>query len=358
MWQLKNAFLYLFICLNIISCRSSDSGDTNTSMATTTGTDITGTLFSNQSGDCGQYAGDYQANANDVNNNTSYTSQVSINDGTDNCTLTSNEIPNHDFNDGNGSFLHQISEQAGSYSIPKNSATANQAIQPYLSGTALSLETTNAVFLNGVTLDLLAAACYGEGNEVLGNEKTGCGNDQINHPWRYDPMSPLNDFGTDSHNAHTQPDGTYHYHGNPNAMFDQNCDINAEPSPVIGFAADGYPIFGSCYLDSTTGNVLKATSSYQLKNNGGARVAVNGYQTPDPTQGTVQSANYDGQFTGDWEYVDGSGVLDDCNGMTINGQYGYYITDSYPWVMGCFKGTIDSSFSKTAGMILNSSHSH
>ena len=27
-----------------------------------------------------------------------------------------------------------------------------------------------------------------------------------------------NDFGTDSHNAHTQPDGAYHYHGDPVAM--------------------------------------------------------------------------------------------------------------------------------------------
>ena len=30
----------------------------------------------------------------------------------------------------------------------------------------------------------------------------------------------------------------------------------------------------------------------------------------------------------------------------LNGQYGYYITDTYPWVLGCFKGTPDSSFNK------------
>ncbi len=30
--------------------------------------------------------------------------------------------------------------------------------------------------------------------------------------------------------------------------------------------------------------------------------------------------------------------------MTIDGQYGYYVTDTYPWVIGCFKGTPDASF--------------
>ena len=37
--------------------------------------------------------------------------------------------------------------------------------------TALSLQYDNAVFLNGVKLDLMAAACYGVGPEPLGREK-------------------------------------------------------------------------------------------------------------------------------------------------------------------------------------------
>jgi hypothetical protein len=32
--------------------------------------------------------------------------------------------------------------------------------------------------------------------------------------------------------------------------------------------------------------------------------------------------------------------------MTINDQYGYYVTASYPNVMGCFSGTPDWSFFK------------
>ena len=54
--------------------------------------------------------------------------------------------------------------------------------------------------------------------------------------------------------------------------------------------------------------------------------------------------SYDGTYTSDWEYSANAGDLDECNGMTIDGVYGYYVTDSYPWVMGCYKGTPDSSF--------------
>ena len=201
----------------------------------------------------------------------------------------------------------------------------------------------DALFLNGVKLDLLAAACYDVGAEPLGREKIGCGPDQIDNPWRYDPMSPLNTFGTDNNNAHTQPDGTYHYHGNPMAMFARHCQTSQRVSPVIGFAADGFPIYGSCIDDD--GTVRQAISSYRLKDGGGPRQAVAGYTTPADGQGDIASDNYDGQFRGDYEYVEGAGDLDPCNGMVVDGQYGYYITDSYPWGMGCYTGTPDASFS-------------
>lgn len=30
--------------------------------------------------------------------------------------------------------------------------------------------------------------------------------------------------------------------------------------------------------------------------------------------------------------------------MTIDGKYAYYVTDTFPWVINCFKGTPDPSF--------------
>ncbi len=155
-------------------------------------------------------------------------------------------------------------------------------------------------------------------------------------------MSPLNDFGTDRNNALTQPDDTYHYHGNPMAMFQTNCESTGTVSPVIGFAADGFPIYGSCFDDE--GTVRKARSSYVLKNGGGPRQNIDGYSTPKARQGSVASSNYDGQFRGDYEYLEGAGDLDKCNGAVVDGQYGYYITDEFPWVLACFSCTPDGSF--------------
>lgn len=67
---------------------------------------------------------------------------------------------------------------------------------------------------------------------------------------------------------------------------------------MIGFAADGFPIFGSTI--QVAGQLRKARSSYQLK--------------PDQRTGGP-GGKHDGTFIDDWVYVAGSGDLDECNGM-------------------------------------------
>jgi hypothetical protein len=292
--------------------------------------DITDSEFSKRSGDCADYVDSYFSNVIDAQSSAAFVGDLAISVSSGDCIFQTNAIPNHDFN-VNGSFATPVSAQSATYRVTTSPAFA-------ASNTDLELG-ESAIFLNGVKLDLLPAACFDVGTEPLGQEKIGCGQDQIEHPWRYDPMSPLNDFGTDDNNAHTQPDGTYHYHGNPLAMFDAQCESNMSVSPVIGFAADGFPIYGPCFDDS--GTIRKATSSYVLKS--GARQDVTGYTTPTVT-GNVQHSYYDGQFRGDWEYSAGSGDLDECNGMTVDGQYGYYVTDTFPWVMNCLKGAKHSNF--------------
>lgn len=192
---------------------------------------------------------------------------------------------------------------------------------------------------------------------TLGSEKSGCGaGANIDNPWRYDPMSSLNSFRTDEHNAHTKSDGAYHYHGNPLAMYDIDCENSGSASPVIGFAADGFPVYGKCFDDN--GVIREAKSSYVLKDDGGPRQDVDGYETPVEGEGDVASSNYDGQFRGDWEYSEGEGDLDECNGMTVNGQYGYYVTDAFPWLVGCLTGSLDSSFEQTGERLIDLMHSH
>jgi hypothetical protein len=286
------------------------------------GDDITNKIFTTQDAECTAYAGAYTASVKDSSSGWGYTGWVEITDNGETCTFSSNSIPNHDFND-NGEFATPVAQVNETYEIPVEPTAASSV-------TALTLEYDNAVFLNGAKLDLLAAACYGVGDEPLGQEKIGCFDSDS--PWRYDPMFPQNDFGTDSHNAHTQPDGAYHYHGDPQAMYDMSGDT---ASGVIGFAADGFPIYGP-YIDDG-GTIRKVTSGYVLKT--GARANQNG-------EGAFPGGDYDGTYVDDYQWESGEGDLDACNGMERDGQYGYYVTHAYPWVMRCFNGPPHSSFRK------------
>lgn len=276
------------------------------------GHDITNALLSSRADNCADHVAHNSSKVVDVQNRVSFDGTVQITAIGTQCTLQSNGVPNHDFN-AKGRFHDRVQTQNQRYTITAQPRKANQP-------TALSLTLDNAVFLNGVKLDLIAAGCHG-----VGDGRIGC--NDMRSPFRYDPMSPTANFGTDEHNGHPQPDGAYHYHGNPMALFEQKQPT--QPSPVIGFAADGFPIYGSFIL--ANGQLRKARSSYQLKA---------GNRSGGP------GGRYDGTFVDDWTYVAGSGDLDECNGMEQDGHYGYVVTDAYPHVMACFKGTPDQSFSK------------
>lgn len=278
--------------------------------------DITNAILQNTRANCGDYAAAYSSTVLDVNNGQQLMGNLQVEVSGGNCIFTTNAIPNHDLNDGTLNFANPVSAQNDTYTI-----TASPA--PESTSTPLSLTQDNAILLNGVKVDLLAAACFG-----VGNGRIGC-NDP-NQPWRYDPMHAPNGFRVDTHNAHTQPDGTYHYHGLPNALFDGT--DGSQASPLVGFAADGFPIFGSYFNDN--GTVRKATSSYRLKTPTRPDSAGNPGGTPD------------GTYRDDYEFVEGLGNLDTCNGMTVNGVYGYYMIEQFPYILTCFTGKPDDSFLK------------
>ena len=304
--------------------------------------DITNAVLTNQSGNCAAYleadgsSQSYSANVSDVQNNTDYSMAVTISGNSTSgnstsCILSANGIPNHNFN-ATGSFAHAISANQRNFSIPLNPSPASSV-------TPLSQNRWDAVMLNGVVLDLLSAGCYNptaQNADANGNTAIGC---SVNDGWLLDPLGADYTFGADEHNAHTQPDGTYHYHGDPVALWRNDSTIpTTVVSPVIGFAADGYPIYGPYFFDVATSTIRKAVSSYSQKT--GSR--------PGPDNNNP-GGFYDGTYIDDYQYIENSGDLDQCNGMVVNNQYGYYVTDSYPWVLNCFIGTVDNSFSKNMG---------
>jgi len=120
-------------------------------------------------------------------------------------------------------------------------------------------------------------------------------------------------FGIDNFNGHVDHRGLYHYHkSNPSLL------LNDES--LIGFAADGFEIL---YIPEDV------KSSWQLKN---------GNRKVEPF------GKFDGAFKEDYEFVSGSGDLDECNGKFVDDQYKYFATDSFPFFPRCHWGEISRDF--------------
>lgn len=187
---------------------------------------------------------------------------------------------------------------------------------------------------NGIEFDPIAAEFFQNPN-----------NGQLNYDWNENPLSPNINLGTDMNDAHVQPTGKYHYHGKPTNFIDGLGITSSQHSPIIGWAADGFPMYYKyVYADAMDGNsgIVEATSCYQLKS---------GNRPGDGT--TAPDGAYDGTYVEDYEYNNGiSGcLLDECNGRFgvtpdyPNGTYYYVMTEEFPVVPRCFAGTPDMSFS-------------
>ena len=163
-----------------------------------------------------------------------------------------------------------------------------------------------------------------------------------NSGWRYEAMSGKINLGLDKNNAHVQPNGAYHYHGLPTGLITKWSD--KQHSPIIGYAADGFPIYmlyGLKSPENLDGPIEALASSYRLRQ--GSR------------RGNGPGGQYDGTFVQDYEYVAGSGDLDDCNGRQCvtpeypEGTYAYFLTSDYPLIPRHFRGQPDASFQKRRG---------
>ena len=154
--------------------------------------------------------------------------------------------------------------------------------------------------------------------------------------WNYDALGGALPLGLDSNNAHVQPTGAYHYHALPIGLMQQLGWKADEHSPQIGWAADGFPVYALTGDLGTGVKMLK--SSYQLKEG----------ERPGGTNNPA--GTYDGTFNQDWQYIKGSGDLDECNGvMTYSkefpeGSYAYFMTKDHPFLSRCWRGTPNRSF--------------
>jgi hypothetical protein len=163
--------------------------------------------------------------------------------------------------------------------------------------------------------------------------------------WHYDAKGDAFSLGLDANDAHVQPNGGYHYHGIPLALFSRL--TKGRPAmALIGWAADGFPIYalwGHRSAADGASELVALKSSYRLK--AGSRPTANGQP----------GGTYDGSFVEDFQYVAGSGDLDECNGRTgltpefPAGTYYYVLTTDFPFIPRAFHGTPDRSFLRRGG---------
>jgi len=156
--------------------------------------------------------------------------------------------------------------------------------------------------------------------------------------------------------GHPAPNGEYHHHINPTCLYDDT--DSQHHSPIIGYAFDGFPIYGAYGFAGTDGSgaIVRMKSSYQLRAIAERTSLPDGTQLTESKYGPAVSEQYPlGSFLEDYEYVESSGDLDEHNGRFCstpdypNGTYAYFITLNddlypvYPYVVGpTYYGTVPS----------------
>jgi hypothetical protein len=214
-------------------------------------------------------------------------------------------IPDHGFARNPG--VNTVTAQDFTFEITRTPVEALDKVETPLG--------TIGVAVNGVVIFNPKAAL---------TEQRGNVDYQINAVYSHDEL------GIDDGSGHPQEDGIYHYHSDPRLMYEKDPNNH---SPLLGYALDGYPIYGPYGWDTTTGrsNPRVIKSSYRLK-----------------TTPRTDGSDPDGRYIEDFEYVAGLGDLDQHNGRTCNtpeypnGIYAYFVTVDptdtdvavYPYIIG------------------------
>lgn len=218
---------------------------------------------------------------------------VTITADADQRCITSNGVPDHDT--GPWREGATVEEQDHSFCMDAT---------PELTGTITRNARISGITLTGIPLRPGTAEYYDPTTESGYSRDPSSG-------WNVEGIGGLI---MDAQNAHVDGDGMYHYHGIPSAV------VGALEGTLFGYAADGFEIH---YLGD------QAQSSWQVRSG---------------ERGSAPGGAHDGTYEQDYEYVEGSGTLDECNGGMIYGHYVYFATDTYPFFPRCFQGTVSSDF--------------
>ncbi|MBS0189568.1 MAG: YHYH protein [Phycisphaerales bacterium] len=152
----------------------------------------------------------------------------------------------------------------------------------------------------------------------------------------------------DSAGGHPAPGGAYHHHQTPTGLRVQLGDNGTRHSPLLGYAFDGFPIYGPYgYANPNgSGGVVRMDSSYRKRSITTRTTLPNGTVLTAANYGPVVSTQYPlGYYLEDFEYIQGLGHLDQYNGR-------FCITPDYPGGTYAYFTTIDASGSPAYPYIL------
>ncbi len=251
-----------------------------------------------------------------------FSNQIAVEENENTVTIKSNGIPNHRTGD--------FPRKGNPYAISEQMHILHFIKKPK-KNTYITPSRFFGIALNGVMFIPQTAGCWNP-QKQLTNLKTNNRLASLNGArlrtrtngpcnWREEAIvGNSKRLGLDINNAHVQPNGMYHYHGFPTGLIkSQNTD---DDLIHIGFAGDGFKIYGSVK------NIFK--SSYQLKH-GERKGGPGGF--------------YDGTYTQDFEFINGAGHLDECNGIDSHKHgYIYLITIEFPFIPRCWRGSPHPSF--------------
>lgn len=226
------------------------------------------------------------------------------------------------------------------------------------------------IFINGVALfDYRDGVSWNNAQGKLAGGPTGGQGDGV---WNRDAVVAERD-GFDCAKGHPAM-GNYHHHQNPSAfrldlsVVSNVCDLytadglyvidSTKHAPLIGFAYDGYPIYGAYGYKNAdgTGGIVRIKSGYSLRSITNRTHYANGN---DVTDGPDVNSTYPlGVFREDYEFISSADedVLDAHNGRFCvtpeypDGTYAYFCTvdenwnSAYPYAVGpTFYGNIQAS---------------
>jgi hypothetical protein len=244
----------------------------------------------------------------------------------------------------------QAGNQNAIYKLPLN-PTENKGTK-----TALGLGTVG-VFINGVSIfDYRDGVGWNTGTNSFcgGPGRATCpGGPTAINPWTRDAIV-YERLGFDCSKGH--PAGTnYHHHQNPSAfkldikvisticnLYDADGLYTIDPkkhSPLLGFALDGFPIYGAYgYANADgTGGITRIKSGYQLRN---ITVRTHHANGTDVSDGPTVSTTYPlGTFAEDYVWV--SNATDKSYLDIHNGRF--CVTPEYPNGTYCYFATVDAN---------------